>query len=160
MLDIDIKSKGYKKPVIGTVFLLNNYHYILKNIKSTQLSDSIEPTVMINLDKLLLKQMDTYRTNWIACVEFLMDSTNIQDGTIVKTLSTKQKDAIKDKFRVCRILIFFLKPKGFNDTFEEFIKNSKSYSVPDVDLRAQMVNDIKAVLVPMYNRFFDRYQGM
>ena len=28
-----------------------------------------------------------------------------------------------------------------------------------MDLRLQMVTDMKAVLVPMYNRFLDRYQG-
>ncbi len=76
-----------------------------------------------------------------------MDSTNIQDGAIIKTLTVKQKEGIKDKFR------------GFNEAFEEFLKNSKTYTVPDLDLRAQLVNDIKAVLVPMYHRFLERYQG-
>ncbi len=77
-----------------------------------------------------------------------MDSTLIQDGTIIKTLSSKQRDTIKEKF------------KGFNDQFDEFLKASKSYAVPDQELRAQISQDIKSVLLPMYNRFYDKYQGM
>jgi exocyst complex protein 7 len=66
LIDIDIKSKGYKKSVFGAIFLLNNYHYILKNIKNSQLVDTIEPSVLSNLDKLLQKQMDVYRSRYVS----------------------------------------------------------------------------------------------
>ena len=66
LVDIEIKSKGYKKPVFGAVVLLNNYHYILKNVKNSQLIDTIEPSVLSNLDKLLQKQMDAYRSRYVS----------------------------------------------------------------------------------------------
>jgi hypothetical protein len=38
-----------------------------------------------------------------------MDSTNIQDGSIVKTLNAKQRDAVKDKFKVFSFDFIFFK---------------------------------------------------
>lgn len=31
------------------------------------------------------------------------------------------------------------------------------YAIPDVELRAQVIREIKAILLPMYNRFYDKY---
>ena len=31
--------------------------------------------------------------------------------------------------------------------------------MPDLDLRQKMVNDIRSVLIPMYERFYDKYNG-
>ena len=31
--------------------------------------------------------------------------------------------------------------------------------MPDFDLRQQMVKDIRDILLPMYERFYDRYNG-
>jgi hypothetical protein len=61
IVDIDIKAKGYKKPIIGTVFLLNNYHYMVKNLKNSQLMESVELLLVQNLEKLISKQLDAYR---------------------------------------------------------------------------------------------------
>lgn len=108
LVDVEIKAKGYKKVVFSAVFLLNNYHYIFKSLKSSELSDAIESTVLSQISRLLSKQMDIYKSTyvialiyrWVPCVQFLMDSTNIQDGAIDNSLNVKQRDGIKERFKV------------------------------------------------------------
>jgi exocyst complex protein 7 len=62
LVDIEIKAKGYKKSVFSSVFLLNNYHYILKSIRASELSDVVEEPVLAQISKLLSKQMDIYKS--------------------------------------------------------------------------------------------------
>ncbi|KAI8928584.1 Cullin repeat-like-containing domain protein [Entophlyctis helioformis] len=147
LTDLETKSKGYKRPTLTTLFLLNNYHYILKSIKGTKsLAESIGPDVLDSLEKSIKRQLDVYRNSWMPIIEHLMDTTKISDqGKIVTSLSKAQRETIKDKF------------KAFNKDFDELFQTQKAYAIPDVELRAQVVKEVKQVLLPMYNRFHDRY---
>ncbi len=75
-----------------------------------------------------------------------MDVTVIQSGAIQKSLSKQQKEEIKEKF------------KSFNNTLDERHGIEKSYAIPDGELRGQIVKEIKKVLLPLYGRFYDKYQ--
>ncbi|KAJ3325189.1 Exocyst complex component 7 [Boothiomyces sp. JEL0866] len=146
LVDLDNKSKTYKKPVLSTIFMLNNAHFILKSIKSQPLADIIEKEVSEGIEKTIKKQMDNYRNSWAPTIELLMDTTKISDGgKIVTSLSKAQKDGVKEKF------------KNFNKEFDEIFATQKTYAIPDVELRAQIIKEIRQVLCPMYNRFYDRY---
>ncbi len=37
-------------------------------------------------------------------------------------------------------------------------KVHKGYAIPDLELRSQIIKDIKTVLMPMYNRFLEKHQ--
>ncbi|KAJ3262243.1 Exocyst complex component 7 [Boothiomyces macroporosus] len=153
LVDLDNKSKTYKKPVLSTIFILNNAHFILKSIKSQPLGDIIEKEVAEGIEKTIKKQMDNYRNrslaltcSWAPTIELLMDTTKISEGgKIVTSLSKAQKDGVKEKF------------KNFNKEFDEIFATQKTYAIPDVELRAQIIKEIRQVLCPMYNRFYDRY---
>eukprot|EP00842_Homolaphlyctis_polyrhiza_P006063 jgi/Hompol1/6458/HPOL_004987-RA len=122
LTDLELKSKGYKKATLTTLFLLNNYHYILKAIKNCKLGEIVSAEVIDAIEKLIKKQLD-----------------------IVTTLTKQQREVVKEKFR------------GFNKDFDEMYQTQKAYAIPDIELRAQVVKEVKQVLLPMYNRFYDRY---
>ncbi|KAH9251308.1 hypothetical protein BASA81_010866 [Batrachochytrium salamandrivorans] len=145
LTDLEISSRGYKKTTLTTLFLLNNYHYILKGIKSCKLADNVSSNVIDTIEKSIKKQLDVYRNSWMPLIEYLMDTTKISDQKIITTLSKQHREVIKERFR------------GFNKDFDELFQTQKAYAIPDVELRAQVVKEVKQVLLPMYNRFYDRY---
>lgn len=68
-----------------------------------------------------------------------MDST-----AIVKSLNSKDKDAIKDKF------------KSFNASLDEMVSRHKSLHM-EREVRGVLAREVQTVLEPLYARFWDRY---
>ena len=77
--------------------------------------------------------------------EYLIDTTVIQNSQIQKSLSKNQREEVKDKF------------KNFNTAVDERFAVEKVYAIPDGELRAQIIKDIKKVILPLYGRFYDKY---
>ncbi|KAF9200335.1 exocyst complex component exo70 [Haplosporangium sp. Z 27] len=155
--NIESKSKFYKKgQSLTQLFLLNNYFYISKSVRTTPgLLDIINGpdtagVPAINLtsaiyEKPLKQNVDHYQDNWKTCVEHLMDVTYVQDGGVQQVLNSNQRQMVKDKF------------KNFNHDFDELWKTQKQYSIPDPDLRAMVLKDVHQVLIPMYDKFLTKY---
>ncbi|KAF9897208.1 exocyst complex component exo70 [Lobosporangium transversale] len=157
--NIDAKSKFYKKSQSLTqLFLLNNYFYISKSVRTTPgmldvingTGPEVANTPANNLtsaiyERPLKQNVDLYQDNWKQCVEHLMDVTYVQDGGVQQVLNSNQRQMVKDKF------------KNFNHDFDELWKTQKQYSIPDVDLRAMVLKDVHQVLIPMYDKFLTKY---
>ncbi|CAG8728685.1 5635_t:CDS:2, partial [Racocetra persica] len=139
---LDSKSKQYKKPALTAIFLLNNYYYILKSIR-TQFMSVLDPEVESKFDKMVKKWNDAYQDTWKPCFSNLMDYTWVRGGALKTTLGSNEKQTVKEKF------------KNFNTEFDELYKVHKGYAMPDLELRSQVIRDIRAVLIPMYNRFLE-----
>jgi hypothetical protein len=74
-----------------------------------------------------------------------MDNTKITEGgKISNTLTKAQRETIKEKF------------KNFNKDFEETFTIQKGYAIPDMDLRIQVIREVRQILCPMFNRFHDK----
>ncbi|KAJ3095412.1 Exocyst complex component 7 [Physocladia obscura] len=71
--------------------------------------------------------------------------TEFERGTVVKNLSKQQREAIKDRF------------KNFNAEVDSMYAVQKGYTVADLELRFQIIKDIKDVLLPLYVNFQERY---
>lgn len=65
-------------------------------------------------------------------------------ASILKALSSKDKEAIKGKFT------------AFNTGFDELVSRHKSYSM-EREVRNMFAKDVQQMLEPLYNRFWDRY---
>lgn len=63
---------------------------------------------------------------------------------IIKSLGSKDKDKIKEKFT------------QFNSAFDDMVSRHKSYSM-EREVRAVFGEDIRQKLQPLYERFWDRY---
>ena len=145
LLDIDTKAKTYKKPILTALFNLNNLHYVLKSIKAIGLIDIIDAQVLENIEKSIKKQLDAYRNSWIPIVESLIDTTKINDqGKIASQLTKAQKEGIKEKFT------------KFNKDFDEVYTTQRTYAIPDPELRTQVIKEVKQILCPMFDRFYDK----
>ncbi|KAI6090152.1 Cullin repeat-like-containing domain protein [Hypoxylon rubiginosum] len=67
-----------------------------------------------------------------------------ESASILKGLSSKDKDSIKAKFQ------------QFNASFDELVARHKTYSM-EREVRQMFAKDMQQILEPLYNRFWDRY---
>ncbi|PHH65445.1 hypothetical protein CDD82_1666 [Ophiocordyceps australis] len=65
-------------------------------------------------------------------------------ASVIKGLSSKDKDKIKDKFL------------QFNAAFDDMVSKHKSYNM-EPEVRSMFGEDIRQKLQPLYDRFWDRY---
>lgn len=68
----------------------------------------------------------------------------IDSAAIIKGLSGKDKDKIKDKF------------KAFYGSFEEMVAMHKRLNM-EREVRANLAREVQAMIEPLYARFWDRY---
>ncbi|KAI0848984.1 Cullin repeat-like-containing domain protein [Daldinia vernicosa] len=71
-------------------------------------------------------------------------SGSSESASILKGLSSKDKDSIKAKFQI------------FNASFDELVARHKTYSM-EREVRQMLAKDMQQMLEPLYNRFWDRY---
>lgn len=138
-------DKNTPKPVISTIFLINNFHFILKNIRTQPLLLHLLD-VEAKLEKRVGEELAAYQECWNHIIEHLMDTTFIRNGEIKQQLSSSERQNIKDRF------------KNFNSDFEDLHKLQRKFSVPDIELRTSIIRTVKKMVLPMYSRFLDRYQ--
>ncbi|KAJ3203751.1 Exocyst complex component 7, partial [Clydaea vesicula] len=148
LINLEQRSKLYstklKQPTLGIMFLLNNYQYIHKIFfKEKILADTFGKDAIDNVEKLLKAQRDAYLNSWKPLYDHLFDNTYVKSGQLAKTLNKSEREVVKEKF------------KGFNADFEEFYRQQKNWAVPDQDLRNYLLKEIKAVLLVLYQRFYD-----
>ncbi|KXJ95300.1 exocyst complex protein exo70 [Microdochium bolleyi] len=67
-----------------------------------------------------------------------------ESASIVKSLNSKDKESIKNKFQT------------FNTSFDEIIARHKTYSM-EKEVRQMFAKDMQQILEPLYCRFWDRY---
>ena len=68
----------------------------------------------------------------------------IDSTSIVKSLSSKDKDKIKEKFKM------------FNSSFDELVARHKSLYM-EKEVKSSVAREIQAMIEPLYARFWDRY---
>ena len=70
-----------------------------------------------------------------------------ESAVIVKTLGSKDKDKIKEKF------------KAFNSSLDELVARHKSLYM-ETEVRSTLSREIQAMIEPLYVRFWDRYHAI
>ena len=68
----------------------------------------------------------------------------IDSAAILKGLSSKDKDAIKEKFRL------------FNASFDDLVAKHKSLNM-EREVREMLARQVQQMIEPLYCRFWDRY---
>ncbi|KAI9598330.1 Cullin repeat-like-containing domain protein [Syncephalis fuscata] len=142
---LETLSRSYGKRTLGAIFLMNNYHYVYKMIESS-FQEWIGPTELQKYEQLVKQQREVYQASWKPVIGILMDVTYIKGGEVKRSLSSSEKAQIKEKF------------KYFNDAFDLIYRDQRGYSIPDPDLRQEIIQEIGQVLIPMYSRFADKYK--
>jgi exocyst complex protein 7 len=144
------------KPVIG-VYLANSVVIIQRMIYDSELSPLLSSRLEIleqwrkkatalytdvcrDLSIHLFDTIHTNRTN-------RPTSGPADSASVIKGLSSKDKDKIKEKFT------------QFNSGFEDMVSRHKSYQM-EREVRSLFGEDIRQKLQPLYERFWDRYHDI
>lgn len=149
-----VKSKS----LLG-VFLANNVALIDRMIRSSDLSDVLKTGIALGrIEQWRKKGTSAYLDSWRETCAFLMDVqyTNrgarppsgnnglIDSAVVVKGLNSKDKDTIKDKFKL------------FNASFEDLCSKHKAMAM-EREVRSQLSREVHNLIEPLYARFWDRY---
>ncbi|KAL6247881.1 exocyst complex component exo70 [Rhinocladiella similis] len=149
-----------KKPMQG-IFQLNSAAVLARAVQS---SPDLARYIGINphnerLEKFRKRATELYMTSWREASMHLFDTIHtsgsrpmsgqgpgqaIDSTSIIKSLSSKDKDKIKEKFKV------------FNTSFDELVVRHKGLHMEN-EVRSYISREITALIEPLYARFWDRY---
>ncbi|KAL1876513.1 exocyst complex component exo70 [Diaporthe australafricana] len=155
-LDSRARALFGRKPVVG-VFMANNIVIAERMIRDSDLAPMLQqrlPGVIDNWRKKanatytdvckdvsihLLDVIHTSRANRPTSGQGIVDSASIMKG-----LSSKDREKIKDKFQ------------AFNAAFDDMVAKHKQYSM-EPEVRRMFAKAVQQTVEPLYNRFWDRY---
>lgn len=155
-LNLELKARVYEAPTLSSLFLLNNYNYIVKALQRSGLLALLQEGGIAEVEKqyqeLINEHKATYQKCWSKVLNFLLEMDKpilSQKGLDQQTkLKDKQRTLIKDKF------------KGFNTDFDELHQIQKTYAVPDTQLRDQLRNENIDLILPLYASFIEKYRNL
>ena len=158
-LDSKARTVFKSRSTLG-VFLANNVAVTDRMIRSSDLSALLKPsaTASAKIDSWRKKGNQAYLDSWREPCSALMDVqyTNrgarppsgsngvIDSSAVVKALGSKDKDALKEKF------------KNFNASFDELGAKHRQLGM-EREVRSQLGREVQAMVEPLYARFWDRY---
>ncbi|KAI9780401.1 MAG: exocyst complex component exo70 [Peltula sp. TS41687] len=158
--NLDAKATNvYKNKTVIGVFLLNNVATVERAIRNSDLGrvSLTEPPALV--ESWRKKGMALFKEGWKGPSTFLFEAqyTNrgghrppsggasaVNSAEIVKGLTGKERDAIKDRFR------------SFNGSFDEMVGRQKGLAM-EKEVRASLAREVQGTIEPLYGRFWDRY---
>lgn len=161
-----LQSKGMqllKNKQLQGVFLANNLAVIRRQLRDSDLGALLANRLNV-MDVWRKKATSLYMDPWREVSKTLMDvqltsgnkksgtsarptsgsGTGVDSAAIVKSLSSKEKDIIKEKFTT------------FNRMFDELLVKYKSMTM-EREVREGLARDVQALVEPLYGRFWERY---
>jgi len=157
LTNLDARGRAMlKNRSLQGVFLANNLCIVERMIRNSEL-DALLASAQPKLDQWKKKASSAYADPWKEPSTHLLDqqytakaarppSTGaaIDSAAVLKALSSKDKDGIKEKFR------------NFNTSFDDLVAKHKSYKM-EPEVRRQLGKEVQVFMEPLYNRFWDRY---
>jgi hypothetical protein len=143
-LNLEEKARRVEKkqPILANVFLLNNYHYILHTVSNNNmLPPDLLPTFSASYETKIFSEIAKYRASWNQTIEFLQEPLSSK----AVQLHTSDYKHIKANF------------SGFNKALEKLYHAQKLYTIPNNNLRSELRELAKSIVVPLYKSFLARY---
>ncbi|KAL8811396.1 MAG: hypothetical protein Q9223_001790 [Gallowayella weberi] len=157
---LDSKARALLKgKFIAGVFIANNVALIDRLIRSSDLSTVLSSSnASTKIESWRKRGTSAYLESWREPCSALMDvqytsrgarppsggSGVVDSAAMIKQLSSKDKDAIKEKF------------KNFNASFDELSARHRGLQM-EREVRSQLAREVQAMVEPLYARFWDRY---
>eukprot|EP00271_Cylindrocystis_brebissonii_P012955 TRINITY_DN32476_c0_g1_i1.p1 TRINITY_DN32476_c0_g1~~TRINITY_DN32476_c0_g1_i1.p1 ORF type:complete len:643 (+),score=107.57 TRINITY_DN32476_c0_g1_i1:818-2746(+) len=135
--NLEAKAKLYRDPALGSLFLMNNIHYIASKVKSSELRGLLGDE-WIHQQAMLVRQHGNHymRLAWTKILNLIRE-----DGSSNPT----SRDGIKRLFL------------QFNEMFEELNKVHGQWAVPEQPLREELRAAINERLLTLYRHFHSKY---
>lgn len=160
MTSLEARGRSFhrSKAALG-VFMSNVFCVVDRSIRqSPELARYLgAPDSIARIDTFRKRATSTYLDAWKETSQYLLDvqytsrtgarpssGGAVDSSAIVKSLSSKDRDAIKEKF------------KSFNASFDEMVSRHKTLHM-EREVRSVLGRELQAVLEPLYSRFYDRY---
>ncbi|KAJ5753454.1 uncharacterized protein N7511_007607 [Penicillium nucicola] len=160
MTSLEARGRAFhrSKAALG-VFLSNVFCIVDRSIRQNpELARYLgAPDSIARIDTFRKRATSTYLDAWKETSQYLLDvqytsrsgarasSGGATDSSaIVKSLSSKDRDAIKEKF------------KSFNASFDDMVSRHKNLHM-EREVRTVLSRELQTVLEPLYARFYDRY---
>lgn len=155
--NLDSRSKMLLKGKnVQGVFLGNNVAIVERMIRASDLNELLRD-IQSKLDGWKKKASQLYTDSWKETSFYLLDvqytskqprppSTGggVDSAAVMKSMSSKDRDNIKEKFR------------NFNMSFDELVSKHKSFKM-EPEVRRQFGKDVQLFIEPLYSRFWERY---
>ena len=155
----------HKSKAISGVLLYNTISVMDRMIRSSDLSALLSgnPSAQSKTDGWRKKAVATYMDSWKEPSSALLDvvytnrptsnrpasAASLPSADIIKNLSNKDKDAIKEKF------------KHFNASFDDAVRRHKEMMpAMEREVRGGLAREINNMIEPLYTRFFDKYEAL
>lgn len=163
-LMVSLESRGRvfhrSKATLG-VFLSNVFCIVDRSIRhNPELARYLgSQDCITRIDSFRKRATQTYLDAWKETSHYLLDvqytsrasgqtrptsGGAVDSSAIVKSLSSKDRDSIKDRF------------KSFNASFDELMARNKGLHM-EREVRGALSREVQGVLEPLYARFWDRY---
>ncbi|XP_024375198.1 exocyst complex component EXO70A1 [Physcomitrium patens] len=141
--NLEEKSKLYKDLSLTYLFLMNNIHYIVQKVKTTEVRALVgDDWVRKNTSQVRQYASSYQRAAWGKVLLCLRDEGIHTSGSFSSGVS---KPVLKERF------------KSFNAAFEEVHKAQMSWVVFDEQLRDELRISISDKILPAYRSFLGRY---
>lgn len=138
--NLEGKSKIYKDPALTHLFLMNNVHYIVQKVRSSEVRALVGDDWLRKHTSMVRQMATSYqRAAWSKVLLFLKDEGIQSAGGVVSRV------ILKERF------------KNFNAAFDEVHKVESQWVVLDPQLRDELRISIAAKLLPAYRAFVGRY---
>ena len=154
----------HKTKAVSGVLLYNTIAVIDRMIRSSDLASLLSgsPSTQNKIDNWRKKAAATYMDSWKEPCSALLDviytnrpsnrpasGASLPSADIIKGLSGKDKDAIKEKF------------KHFNGSFDDCVRRHKDMMpAMEREVRSGLAREINNMIEPLYARFFDKYEAL
>jgi len=141
IVNLEIKAQQIikKKQTIG-YFLITNITLVEQIISRSELQNILDSVGLARLEKLKKRALNFFLTGWKQVASYLLDVN------VVGKLTSKDKEAIKEKF------------KNFNIEFEDLVRSYKAYNITDPSLKKFLSKEI-SFISPLYHRFYDKHSA-
>ncbi|QSZ35671.1 hypothetical protein DSL72_006793 [Monilinia vaccinii-corymbosi] len=146
------------KPALG-VFLANNATIVLRMIEGSPLKELLAPRIG-DIERWFKNGTTLYTAAWREPSGYLLDvqytnrgnarpqsgsgQAGVDSATVVKALGSKERDMIKEKFKM------------FNQSFDDLVQKHKSLMM-EREVREVLARQVQSLIEPLYGRFWDRY---
>jgi len=163
MQNLEARSKAtLRGKSLQGVFLANNTAVVDRMIRSSELNDLLnsgQASTFAKLETWRKRASQLYTDPWKECSGYLLDQQytnkqsrppsggNLDSAAVMKSLSSKDREGIKDKWR------------NFNMLFDDLVARHKSLKM-EPEVRHQLAKDVQTFIEPLYNRFWERYHDV
>ncbi|GAX73455.1 hypothetical protein CEUSTIGMA_g907.t1 [Chlamydomonas eustigma] len=141
---MEFKSKLYKIPALGAVFLMNNVNYMVSASDKTEGKLMLSKTWLKKHRDMVEEYAQQYHAlTWqpvVKALERILSGEEVQPSD-----HAKWREWVKAKW------------KAFNTAFEAIYMAQTGWTIPDARLKCSVRKAIKQDLLPAYEAFFEEY---